>query len=78
MTTWGWIWAVSGGVAVLTFAALELTALATRGPRSTLSSYLRRWLGLEPRRDWWIAGVAGFIGFLVWLGAHVTFGILPG
>ncbi len=78
MSLWNVAWIAWAGVAFLSFLGLEIAAIVTRGPRSTLSAYLRRWLGIEPHRPWAVAGAAVFAGFLAWLAIHIIFGVLPG
>lgn len=66
-------WAVIGGVAM----AYEVIALSAGHPEHTLSAYVRRGLGLEPRQLWWRGGAAALALGLAWVGVHVGFGILP-
>lgn len=77
MPLWAIAWIVWVAVALLSFLGLEIAAIVTAGPRSTLSAYLRRWLGIEPHRPWAVAGAAVFAGFLAWLALHIIFGIFP-
>lgn len=77
MSAWSIAWIAWALVAFLSFLGLEIAALVTRGPGSTLSAQLRRWLGIEPHRPWAEVGVAVFVGFLAWLGVHILFGVLP-
>jgi hypothetical protein len=53
-------------------------ALAASGHRGhTLSAYVRKALGLNPRQRWAPAGVTVLTAGLLWLGVHLSFGILP-
>lgn len=54
--------------------AAELVGL--RGaPHRTLTQWLRRILGIEPRRWWRPVGIAGFLAFFAWFLPHIIFGI---
>lgn len=79
MSNFDYAWAAWIGVAGVTFAALEYVAIKRSGLHGpdTLSSTLRRWLGVEPRRPWAMAGVAFFVGFGAWIALHLGFGIAP-
>lgn len=77
MSLWDVAWIAWAAVAFLSFLGLEIAALVTRGPGSTLSAHLRRWLGIDPHRPWAIAGAAVFTGFLAWLVVHIVFGLFP-
>lgn len=77
MPAWTVAWIVWVAVALLSFLGLEVAAVVTGEPRTSLSAYLRRWLGIDPHRPWAVAGAAVFVGFLAWLAIHVIFGVWP-
>lgn len=79
MSEFDWAWAAWLGFAGSSFAVIEAIAIQRSGihGEETLTSTLRRWTGIEPKRPWAMAGVAGFMGFGAWLGLHLGFGILP-
>lgn len=66
-------WAVIGAVGI----GYEIAIAADGRPEHTLSAYIRRALGLDPRRRWAAGGVAVLGVTLTWLGVHLGFGILP-
>lgn len=69
---WDAVWAVFVGVVILGFGWLEVSSLVvSHGKANTLSSKLRRWLGIEPQepRRWWLG--SGFLLFLAWFGIHI-------
>lgn len=60
------------------FLAWELYAYFWYGENATLSAHIRRWIGLEPRKDTLrIIGVPLFLLFVLWFALHITLGILP-
>lgn len=66
-------WAAIGAAGI----GYEIAVAVDGHPERTLSAYLRRALGLDPRRRW-AAGGAAVLGIsLVWAGVHLGFGILP-
>lgn len=65
------VWAIWAGVALLTFGALEVWS-GFRGEPHTLSATLRRWLGIDPRKHWRLAGAALFLGALATFGWHIV------
>lgn len=69
-------WAAWAVGSLGSFLALEALALLDE-KRPTLSSTLRRWLGIDPRRPWALAGVAVALGAGAWFGVHIAFGVLP-
>jgi hypothetical protein len=66
-------WAAIGAAAI----GYELAMALDGHPERTLSAYLRRALGLDPRRRWAAAGAVALGLALTWLGVHLGFGILP-
>lgn len=68
-----WTWGIWLTLVVGTFAGLEAWALATRATHGdTLSEFLRRILGVRPRRRWRYLPAAGFVLFLGWLAVHIV------
>lgn len=66
-------WAAIGVVGI----GYEIAIALDGHPERTLSAYVRRGLGLDPRQRW-AAGGAVVLGVtLTWLGVHLGFGILP-
>ncbi|PXY33567.1 hypothetical protein BAY59_10825 [Prauserella coralliicola] len=74
MTGWDWTWTGLLGGFLAGFAVFETLALRERArgkPGGTLTAYLKRWIGIEPRH-WrrWILGPL-FGGGLAVLGVHI-------
>lgn len=66
-------WAAIGAVGI----GYEIAIVVDGHPERTLSAYIRRGLGLDPRRRWAAGGHAALGVALAWLGVHLAFGILP-
>jgi hypothetical protein len=66
-------WATIGAAGI----GYEVAMAADGHPERTLSAYVRRALGLNPRRSWAPGGVAVLGLSLMWLGVHLGLGILP-
>lgn len=66
-------WAIIGAAGI----GYEIAMAVDGHPERTLSAYLRRALGLHPRRPWATGGVMVLGLGLVWAGVHVSLGILP-
>ncbi|MGH3438983.1 MAG: hypothetical protein ACRDRN_21265 [Sciscionella sp.] len=69
--------AVAWGVLGATAIGYEFVLANTGNRHHTLSAYLRRALGLDPRKPWAAAGIAALGCSLVWLGLHIGLDILP-
>ncbi|MBA2951423.1 hypothetical protein [Streptomyces himalayensis] len=67
------VWAVALAAAGATFVVLEGRALLRR--ERTLSAFLRRLAGIDPRRPWRPVGIAVIAGFCAWLASHLIFGV---
>lgn len=69
----------------VTFAVIEAKALREREgdcddgekPSATLTAWLRRHGGIDPRKPRRFVTVPAFIGFLVWFGGHIVLGWKP-
>lgn len=66
-------WGVLGGIGI----AFEITLASTGHKHHTLSAYLRRALGLDPRQPWAAAGLTTLGVGVAWFGLHVGLNILP-
>jgi hypothetical protein len=71
--TWGIVWMIWAGGALVSFLIIELTAVFTHHMDRTLSRNLRRWLGIYPVKPWRKLGGALFssvllalVGLLIW------------
>jgi hypothetical protein len=73
---WGRAWSVYLAGVVVGFSALEGWALATDGSPATLSAYVRRAAGLDPRCRHQLLGRSIIIGFFVWAAVHLGWGVL--
>ena len=68
---WRWAWAVWALATGGSFAVLESAALR-KNYHPTLSTTLRRALGVHPHHRWGTAGLIGFTAFWVWLTVHLA------
>ena len=59
------------------FVSLEYIALHDRGERATLTSHIRRRLGVHPRRRWCTAGRGFIVAATGWTMIHLCAGIWP-
>jgi hypothetical protein len=66
-------WAAIGAAGI----GYEIAMVVDGRPEHTLSAYVRRALGLHPRRRWAPGGVVLLGAALLWLGVHLGLGILP-
>jgi hypothetical protein len=71
--SWGILWIVWAAGALLTFLAIELTAIFTHRMDRTLSENLRKWLGIYPVKPWRKLGGVVFsstllslVGIFIW------------
>jgi hypothetical protein len=69
MSGWDWFWAVFTGAFVLVFAVGETTALVRH--RMTYSEWIRKYLGISPKKRWGAAGAALFVMFAGWFVPHI-------
>lgn len=67
-----WIYAVLTVVILL----LEAIAIFNKKGGDTISEWLRSVLGRFPQRQGSIFLLAGFLGFLIWLGWHIVFQVV--
>lgn len=72
---WTQRWTVWLAGTVGSFAVLEGLALITEGSPATLSSYIRRLAGVDPRCQHCFLGRAALIAVLTWAGAHLGWGL---
>lgn len=66
-------WAAIGAAGI----GYEIAMAVDGHPERTLSAYIRQGLGLDPRRPWAAGGVTVLSIGLVWVGVHLSLGILP-
>lgn len=62
----------------VSFGAGEALALRTVGESGTLTTHLRKTLGISPRRKWCAAGQGLMFVVFSWCIVHLVFGFLPG
>lgn len=74
-TCWGRRWQTFTLVFLAVFTAMETAALATEGTDGTLSAYLRLLAGTHPSCRHTPAGRGALVVVLVWLAAHVGWGL---
>ncbi len=67
---WRWAWGAWAFASAGSFAVLETAALR-RNCHPTLSTTLRRTLGIYPRHSWRAPGVVALTAFWVWLTVHL-------
>lgn len=68
---WAWAWTGWALATGSSFAYLESAALKKKC-HPTLSTTLRRVLGIYPRTRWGKLALVGFAGFWTWLVVHVA------
>lgn len=68
---WSAAWAAWLIASLGSFAWLETVALR-RGCHPTLSTTMRRWLGVHPQTGWRRIAFPAFIGFWTWLCVHIA------
>jgi hypothetical protein len=67
---WRWAWGIWAFATAGSFAILETAAL-NRNYHPTLSTTLRRALGIYPRHWWGSGGLVALVAFWVWLTVHL-------
>lgn len=65
------IWGSWLAATLTSFALLERRALRKNKQGVTLSAFIKRWLGITPRRPWSVGGSLAFAAGLTWLGFHI-------
>lgn len=72
---WDLAWAAWLAGSVGSFAVLERLALRNaRGQGGTFTAVSRRWLGLDPRKPWSLAGIAVVYVASGWVAGHLAHG----
>lgn len=73
---WGKVWNVWLVAVIGSFAAAEATALVSTGQPGTLSAYVRRAAGLDPRCRHSHVGRGVIVAFFTWAAVHLGWGVL--
>ena len=68
---WRWAWGAWAAASAGSFVVLESAALR-RNCHPTLSTTLRRAMGIHPRHKWGTATLAALTAFWVWLVVHLA------
>ncbi len=68
---WRWAWGIWAAASAGSFAILETEALR-RKCHPTLSTTLRRTLGIGPCHRWSSPGLIALVAFWVWLTVHLA------
>lgn len=67
-----WYWAGLAGIFCVYFGVGETLGLLHKRGWLTLSTTLRKVLGVRPHRPWQVPAVILFVGLLGWLILHIT------